>query len=149
MGTWLVTTLLKATKAKVCAIMVLGRSFFASAIGIRNALMASWGMNARDSKCQPLVVDEDADDRCRSVLYGEKLWRWSMRVRWWRYVCVKKGVEYMAYMIILRTMKVDRAERARTTRERFTKATSCSVKRIPCFGVWGGGVSRYQSMETP
>lgn len=50
-------------------------------------------MNASDSNLMEPVEDGIADERCKSVLYGEKLWRWSMRVRWCRYVWVRKGVE--------------------------------------------------------
>src|SRR5690554_5923665 len=47
--TWLVQTLLKVTKAKVCAIIEVARSFFATTRGIRTAERSSWGMKARDS----------------------------------------------------------------------------------------------------
>lgn len=47
--TWLVHTLLKATKANVWANMVEGRSFLAKAIGIRTTLRSSCGRNARRS----------------------------------------------------------------------------------------------------
>jgi len=50
--TWLVHTLLKVTKAKVCASMVDGRSRFANTSGIATALKHSWGTNASDSRCR-------------------------------------------------------------------------------------------------
>ena len=79
--TWLVHTLLNVTKANVCASIVLARSFFAKARGIKNALRASCGIKARDSNLTAPVADGTAEDRYKSVLYGEKLWRWSIRVR--------------------------------------------------------------------
>lgn len=48
-STWLVHTLLNVTKAKVCASMVDGRSFFARRRGRAMAERKSWGMKARDS----------------------------------------------------------------------------------------------------
>jgi hypothetical protein len=47
--TWLVQTLLKVTKAKVCASMVVGRSFFARTKGMRTHERRSWGRKAMDS----------------------------------------------------------------------------------------------------
>jgi hypothetical protein len=47
--TWLVQTLLKATKAKVWAIMEMARSFFASTRGIRTVERSSCGTKATDS----------------------------------------------------------------------------------------------------
>ena len=71
--TWLVQTLLNATKANVCASIVPARSFFANARGIKTALRASWGINARDSKRIEPDAGGTAEVRCRRVLYGEKL----------------------------------------------------------------------------
>ena len=82
--TWLVHTLLNVTKANVCASIVLARSFFAEARGIKNALRASCGIKARDSNLTAPVAEGTAEDRYRSVLYGEKLCRWSILVRWCR-----------------------------------------------------------------
>ncbi len=82
--TWLVHTLLNATNANVCASIVPARSFFANTRGIKIALRASCGIKARDSNLTAPVADGTAEERCKSVLYGEKLWRWSMRVRWCR-----------------------------------------------------------------
>lgn len=47
--TWLVQTLLNVTKAKVCASMVLARSFFANSKGMTTKESRICGMNARDS----------------------------------------------------------------------------------------------------
>ena len=44
-----VQTLLKATKANVCAIILVARSFFATTRGIRKQEKSSWGRNASDS----------------------------------------------------------------------------------------------------
>ena len=71
--TWLVHTLLNATKANVCASSVPARSFFANARGIKTALRASCGMNAMDSKRIEPDAGGTAEVRCRRVLYGEKL----------------------------------------------------------------------------
>lgn len=71
--TWLVHTLLNATKANVCASIVPARSFFANARGIKTALRASWGINARVSKRIEPDAGGTAEVRCRRVLYGEKL----------------------------------------------------------------------------
>ena len=71
--TWLVHTLLNATKANVCASIVPARSFFANARGMKTALRASWGMNAMDSKRIEPDDGGTAEVRCRRVLYGEKL----------------------------------------------------------------------------
>lgn len=81
--TWLVQTLLNVTKANVCASIVDGRSFLASTSGIATRLSNSCGMNARDSRgtAEVPVGEELMYNR---VLYGEKLWRWSIRVKWWR-----------------------------------------------------------------
>ena len=65
--TWLVHTLLNATKANVCASIVPARSFFANARGIKTALRASCGMKARDSNLKALD-DGIAEERCKSVL---------------------------------------------------------------------------------
>lgn len=51
--TWLVQTLLKVTKAKVCASIVLARSFFANNRGIAARESRICGMNARDSIWMP------------------------------------------------------------------------------------------------
>ncbi len=50
-----VQTLLKVTKAKVCANRVVGKSFLAQAKGINSVLRRSWGTNANDSN---LIEDE-------------------------------------------------------------------------------------------
>lgn len=65
--TWLVQTLLKVTKAKVCAIMAPGRFFFARTRGIATTLNSNCGTKARDSKPRPVPVPPAAD-RYRSVL---------------------------------------------------------------------------------
>lgn len=54
--TWLVQTLLKVTKANVWANIVFGRSFFASASGIKKALRSSCGRNAKRSSPEDNVV---------------------------------------------------------------------------------------------
>ncbi len=54
--TWLVQTLLKVTNANVCASMVFGRSFFASASGMNTALRISCGTNARRSSSKDDVA---------------------------------------------------------------------------------------------
>jgi len=56
-----VHTLLKVTKAKVCASMVEGRSFFASIRGSATAERKSCGRKARDSRW----VDEDEVEELR------------------------------------------------------------------------------------
>lgn len=67
--TWLVHTLLKVTKAKVCASMVLGRSFLASRRGRAMAERNSCGMKARDSRFMVFVDDEGREDeRYKRVL---------------------------------------------------------------------------------
>jgi hypothetical protein len=55
-------------------------------------------MKATDSKDVDVVAIDDArgaaaraEDRYSSVLYGEKLCRWSIRVRWWKKVCFRNG----------------------------------------------------------
>lgn len=61
-STWLVHTLLKVTKANVCASIVLARSFFASRSGRAIAERNSWGMKARDSsliEVDGLAMDEE------------------------------------------------------------------------------------------
>ena len=92
--TWLVQTLLNVTKAKVCASIQVARSRLANTIGMSIALRPSCGINARDSSCR---VDWAAGEelRYKSVLYGEKLWRWSILVRWWRILCCKNGKPYL------------------------------------------------------
>jgi hypothetical protein len=62
-----VQTLLKVTKAKVCAIMDVARSFFATTSGMRMHERRSWGMKARDSACKD-EVEGSADVRYSSVL---------------------------------------------------------------------------------
>lgn len=52
--TWLVQTLLKVTKANVCASMVLAMSFFASTNGIMTRESKIWGRNANDSTRKPV-----------------------------------------------------------------------------------------------
>lgn len=47
---WDVTTLLKVTKVRVCASMVVGRSRLERARGRRRVERRSWGMKARDSR---------------------------------------------------------------------------------------------------
>ena len=66
--TWLVHTLLNATKANVCASIVPARSFFANARGIKTALRASWGINARVSKRMEPDCGGIAEVRYRRVL---------------------------------------------------------------------------------
>jgi hypothetical protein len=84
---WEVQTLLKVTKAKVCESMARGREGLEMVKGMRRVERVSWGMKARDSNRRlgemPLVRCL-AEERYRSVLYGLKLWRWSIRVRWCR-----------------------------------------------------------------
>lgn len=67
MHTWLVHTLLKVTKAKVCASIVEGRSFLASRRGRAKAERKSCGMKARDSSFIEWVEGE-AEERYRRVL---------------------------------------------------------------------------------
>lgn len=84
-------TLLNVTNANVCASMQLARSFLAKVRGMATTLRKSCGMNASDSN---FSFDGDAAGellRYSTVEYGEKLWRWSIRVRWWRYVWRTKG----------------------------------------------------------
>lgn len=83
--------MLKVTKAKVCASIEVGRSFLDVARGMSTHESRSCGMKARDSSRR---IDEDGNTEVRysCVLYGLKLCRWSMRVTWWKYVCVRKGV---------------------------------------------------------
>lgn len=61
--TWLVQTLLKVTKAKVWASIVLGRSFFARMRGIATAERKIWGMKASFSRLNELgslsVMEEE------------------------------------------------------------------------------------------
>jgi hypothetical protein len=79
--TWLVQTLLKVTNAKVCASNVDGRSFFARQRGMATIDRNICGMNAADSMRNPVTLHLE-ELRYRRMLYGEKLWRWSMRVTW-------------------------------------------------------------------
>lgn len=83
--TWLVQTLLNVTNANVWASIVPGRSFLPRMRGIRTTARSNCGMKAKDSKLPvglpcPLVGSAAAV-RYRRVLYGEKLCRWSMRVK--------------------------------------------------------------------
>ena len=71
-STWLVQTLLKVTKANVCANIVEAISSFASARGINTAERSNWGIKARDSRCS--FEDPTGDElRYRRTLYTEKL----------------------------------------------------------------------------
>ena len=83
---WEVATLLKVANASVCANIVVGRDLPARR-GRRTVLSVSCGRKAslekekdNDVLCVLLLIGE-ADSRYSSVLYGEKLWRWSRRVR--------------------------------------------------------------------
>lgn len=49
--TWDVQTLLNVTKANVCAIMDVARSFFATTSGMSTQESSSCGRNASDSVC--------------------------------------------------------------------------------------------------
>lgn len=65
--------------------MDVARSFLATARGMSTQERRICGRKARDSACN----DEDfgtAEVRYKRMLYGEKLWRWSMRVTWWKNV---------------------------------------------------------------
>jgi hypothetical protein len=64
-NTWLVHTLLNVTKAKVCASMVLARSFLASKRGRAIADRKSCGMKAKDSRftASVSVVKGTEDER--------------------------------------------------------------------------------------
>ena len=53
--TWLVQTLLKVTKAKVCASIAVARFFLASTNGSATTAKKSWGINARDSKWESVL----------------------------------------------------------------------------------------------
>jgi len=53
--TWLVQTLLKVTKANVCASIVLARSFLASNNGITTKESKICGRNASDSMRKPVA----------------------------------------------------------------------------------------------
>lgn len=129
-------TLLNATKANVCASIVPAKSLFESAIGINTALIAICGMNAIDSSFRLLTLSGAAEERCSRVLYGEKLWRWSIRVRWYRKVCCRNGLEYMAYIRRMREMNVVRDEVMRMVRERLKNLRmrliedSCSIVSV-------------------
>lgn len=70
---WLVQTLLKVTKAKVCASNEVGRSFLARARGMRMVDKRSWGRKARDSifSCPNGAVAE-GDDVGRGVEAEER-----------------------------------------------------------------------------
>jgi len=59
---WDVTTLLKVTKARVCASMVLGRSCLERVTGIRRSESRSCGMKVRDSRARG-VGDGTAERR--------------------------------------------------------------------------------------
>lgn len=70
--TWLVQTLFRVTKAKVCASIADPRSFLARLSGMANALRSSCGKKARDSNRQDdCAAGEEL--RYKSMLYGEKL----------------------------------------------------------------------------
>ncbi len=65
--------------------MARGREDLEMLIGMRTVERTSWGMKARDSKrrLDRWVLPKGlAEERYRSMLYGLKLWRWSIRVRW-------------------------------------------------------------------
>ena len=68
MLTWLVQTLLNVTKANVWASIVLGRSFFASARGMKTALRSSCGTKARRSSSKDDEVACGEELRYRRVL---------------------------------------------------------------------------------
>lgn len=65
--TWLVQTLLKVTKANVCASIVLARSCFANTRGTRNRERMICGTNANDSICRP-EFKGFCELKCRRVL---------------------------------------------------------------------------------
>lgn len=65
--TWLVHTLLNVTKAKVCASIVEGKSFFANRRGRATAERNNCGMKARDSSFT-VWVEGEVGERYRSVL---------------------------------------------------------------------------------
>jgi hypothetical protein len=78
-----VQTLLNVTNANVCANIVDGRSHFANASGIIPPESRSCGRKG----IEEYGIDESPpgeEVRYMRTLYGEKLWRWSTRVRWWR-----------------------------------------------------------------
>jgi len=78
-----VHTLLNETKANVCANMVAGRSCLAKANGMTSPERSSCGKNGIEANgVEEWPMGEEV--RCRRVLYGEKLCRWSTRERWWR-----------------------------------------------------------------
>lgn len=78
--TWLVQTLLKVTNANVCASIVLAKSCLASNKGIAMRESEICGKNASDSTWKP-VSEGCWELRCSRVLYTEKLWRWSRRLK--------------------------------------------------------------------
>ena len=55
--------MLKVTKANVCAIIHVARSFFATTRGIRMQESSSWGRKASDSTRMPVGLEGPADDR--------------------------------------------------------------------------------------
>lgn len=81
-------TLFSATKDQVCASIADGRWVRERNKGKRMEERRSCGKNARDSrfeKVPPVEAVEDADaaeEAYSNVLYGEKLCRWSILVRW-------------------------------------------------------------------
>ena len=81
--------MLNVTNANVCAIIVVARSFFANTNGMKTHDSDSCGRKASDSACSEDAPSEEV--RYRRMLYGEKLCRWSMRVRWWKKVCTRNG----------------------------------------------------------
>ena len=82
-NTWLVQTLLNVTKANVWASIVDGRSFLAKANGIRMELRRSCGRKARRSSANDACAFAFGEElKYNNVLYGEKLCRWSIRIRW-------------------------------------------------------------------
>jgi hypothetical protein len=128
--------------------MVPARSFFAQTRGMRAAERRSCGMKARLSSPIPAAEGFAADreeERYKRILYGEKLWRWSVRVRWYRYVCCMKGMPCRMNIARLSVEKVDSAERVSASRDSFMKSTII-VLRVRGLDDWAVGDSRYQIM---
>lgn len=90
-------TLLNVTNANVCAIMLVARSFLATASGISTHDRSNCGKKASDS-VRSDEEEGDAELRYSRTLYGEKLWRWSRRDTWWKKVCSRNGWPYLCVL---------------------------------------------------